>query len=135
MIINNLEELDLYARKFSENIHPGDVINLIGDLGSGKTTFVQKIAKYLGVTSNVLSPSFSIVNIYDGKFRIYHLDLYRFESEEEIYDIDFETYLYPKEAVTFIEWSNRAESFMPDNMINVKIEKISDTKRNFEVEK
>ncbi|MDU3153861.1 MAG: tRNA (adenosine(37)-N6)-threonylcarbamoyltransferase complex ATPase subunit type 1 TsaE [Anaerococcus hydrogenalis] len=114
-----------------------NIINLIGDMGSGKTTFVSYICKYFGI-SNTSSPTFAIVNIYDGKkdeedFSIYHLDLYRFEDPDEILDIDFETYFYPENAITFLEWSDKAKDYLPDDMIEVNIEKIDENTRDISV--
>lgn len=125
MIINNLDEMKKFAKKISTLVKRGDVINLIGDLGAGKTTLVSYIAGFYNI-KNVTSPSFAIVNIYDGDINIYHLDLYRFENEDEILDIDFETYFYPDDAITFIEWSDKAKSYLPDGMINIKINKLDD---------
>ena len=106
-------------------------------MGSGKTTFVSFVCKYFGI-SNTSSPTFALVNIYNGEkqgedFPIYHLDLYRFEDPDEILDIDFENYFYPEDAVTFLEWANKAESYLPDDMIEVNIEKIDENAREISV--
>lgn len=137
MRINSLKEMEDFAFDFSKKLKKGQVINLIGDMGSGKTTFVSYICKYFGI-SNTSSPTFAIVNIYDGKkqgedFSIYHLDLYRFEDPDEILDIDFETYFYPENAITFLEWADKAEDYLPDDMIEVNIEKIDENTRDISV--
>ena len=137
MRINSLKEMEDFAFDFSKKLKKGQVINLIGDMGSGKTTFVSYICKYFGI-SNTSSPTFSIVNIYDGKkdeedFSIYHLDLYRFEDPDEILDIDFETYFYPENAITFLEWSDKAKDYLPDDMIEVNIEKIDENTRDISI--
>ncbi len=137
MRINSLKEMEDFAFDFSKKLKKGQVINLIGDMGSGKTTFVSYICKYFGI-SNTSSPTFAIVNIYDGKkdeevFSIYHLDLYRFEEPDEILDIDFETYFYPENAITFLEWADKAEGYLPDDMIEVNIEKIDENTRDISV--
>lgn len=137
MRINSLKEMEDFAIDFSKKLKKGQVINLIGDMGSGKTTFVSYICKYFGI-SNTSSPTFAIVNIYDGKkdeedFSIYHLDLYRFEDPDEILDIDFETYFYPENAITFLEWSDKAKDYLPDDMIEVNIEKIDENTRDISV--
>ena len=137
MRINSLKEMEDFAFDFSKKLKKGQVINLIGDMGSGKTTFVSYICKYFGI-SNTSSPTFAIVNIYDGKkdeevFSIYHLDLYRFEEPDEILDIDFETYFYPENAITFLEWADKAEDYLPDDMIEVNIEKIDENTRDISV--
>lgn len=137
MRINSLKEMEDFAFDFSKKLKKGQVINLIGDMGSGKTTFVSYICKYFEI-SNTSSPTFAIVNIYDGKkdeddFSIYHLDLYRFEDPDEILDIDFETYFYPENAITFLEWSDKAKDYLPDDMIEVNIKKIDENTRDISV--
>ncbi|MDY3005530.1 tRNA (adenosine(37)-N6)-threonylcarbamoyltransferase complex ATPase subunit type 1 TsaE [Anaerococcus sp. AGMB00486] len=133
MRINSLNEMRDFAFDFAKKLRPGQVINLVGDMGAGKTTFVSFVGEYLEV-SDTSSPTFAIVNIYNVKdFDIYHLDLYRFENEDDILDIDFETYFYPEDAITFIEWADRAKSYLPDDMIEVRIEKINENTRDISI--
>lgn len=132
MIINNLEELKEFARKLAPLLRAGDVINLIGDMGAGKTTLVNEIARLFGINDSS-SPTFAIVNIYEGDVEIYHLDLYRFDNPDELLDIDFETYFYPEEAITFIEWAENGEGYLPDNMIDIKIDKINENSRQITI--
>ncbi|MDU0945457.1 MULTISPECIES: tRNA (adenosine(37)-N6)-threonylcarbamoyltransferase complex ATPase subunit type 1 TsaE [Anaerococcus] len=137
MRINSLKEMEEFAFDFSKKLKKGQVVNLIGEMGSGKTTFVSFVCKYFGI-SNTSSPTFALVNIYNGEkqgedFPIYHLDLYRFESPDEILDIDFENYFYPEDAITFLEWADKAESYLPDDMIEVNIEKIDENAREISV--
>lgn len=132
MIINNLEELKEFAKKLAPLLKAGDVINLIGDMGAGKTTLVNEIARLFGINDSS-SPTFAIVNIYEGDVEIYHLDLYRFDNPDELLDIDFETYFYPEEAITFIEWAENGEGYLPDNMIDIKIDKINDNSRQITI--
>ena len=129
--VNNLEELEYLAKKIAENLQNGDVISLIGDLGAGKTTLVQFLAKELGVDDYVTSPTFSIVNIYDGEYQINHLDLYRLEDSSELEQIDYETYFYP-DGITFIEWAKMGGDYLPDDMIEIEIMQIDD-KRIIEI--
>lgn len=128
MIIENIDQMKKFANKLAPLLKEGDLVNLQGDLGAGKTSLVSFIANYYSI-KNATSPSFAIVNIYDGDVKIYHLDLYRFDNEDEILDIDFETYFYPVDAITFIEWSEKAKSYLPDGLINIKIEKIDENRR------
>ena len=132
MIINNLEELKEFAKKLAPLLKAGDVINLIGDMGAGKTTLVNEIARLFGINDSS-SPTFAIVNIYEGDVEIYHLDLYRFDNPDELLDIDYETYFYPEEAITFIEWAENGEGYLPDNMIDIKIDKINDNSRQITI--
>ena len=132
MIINNLEELKTFANKLAPCLKEGDVINLIGDMGAGKTTLVNEIARHFGI-SDSSSPTFAIVNIYEGDVEIYHLDLYRFEDPDQLLDIDFETYFYPEGAITFLEWAENGEGYLPDEMIDIKIDKLSENAREIEI--
>lgn len=134
MRVNSLKEMRDFAFDFAKKLKSGQVINLVGDMGAGKTTFVSFVGEYLEV-SDTSSPTFAIVNIYNAKdFDIYHLDLYRFEDEDDILDIDFETYFYPEDAITFIEWADRASSYLPDEMIEVSIEKVDENTRDISVD-
>lgn len=118
--IKNLEDLEKFAKILAENIKEEDVFSLVGDLGAGKTTLVQLIGKYLGIEDYITSPTFSLVNIYNGDFEVNHLDLYRLEDPDELLSIDFETYFYPQ-GVTFIEWAEKAGDYIPEDIIEIKI--------------
>lgn len=132
MIIKNLNDLEKFAKKIAPLFKEGDVINLIGDMGAGKTTLVNFIAKEFGIHDSS-SPTFAIVNIYEGRKIIYHLDLYRFTDPDELLDIDFETYFYPEGAITFLEWAENGEGYLPDGMINIKIDKIDTDTRQIQI--
>ncbi len=142
MIISNLNEMRDFANKFAALLKDNDVINLIGDMGAGKTTLTNFIAEYFGI-SDSSSPTFAIVNIYEGDKTIYHLDLYRLEDPDELLELDYETYFYPENAITFLEWAENGADFLPKDMINVEISKIdantreinilADTKRGQEI--
>lgn len=123
MIINNLEDLNKFAKNLAPLLKEGDVINLVGEMGAGKTTLVNVIASFYGFEDSS-SPTFAIVNIYDSKPKIYHLDLYRFDEPEDILDIDFENYFYPEDAISFIEWAENAEGYLPEQMITINIKKL-----------
>ena len=97
------------------------VFSLKGDLGSGKTTLVQQIGKAFGVSDHITSPTFSIVHSYESQYPLYHLDLYRLDSPGELEAIDYETYFYPDDGVTFIEWAERGIGYVPDNMIEIEL--------------
>ncbi len=132
MIISNLNEMKGFAYKFASLLKENDVINLIGDMGAGKTTLTNFIAEYFNIKDSS-SPTFSIVNIYDGDKTIYHLDLYRIENPDELLEIDFETYFYPDDAITFIEWAENGGDFLPNDMINVEISKIDKDTREIKI--
>ena len=121
------------ARKFSEVLKQGDVISLIGNLGTGKTLFVKSIVSAFG-DDDVSSPTFAIVNIYETKFRINHFDFYRIKKVEELYDIGFVDYLNDGETITFIEWADLFSEILPTNRYEIKIKYIDETKRNFTID-
>lgn len=132
MIINNLEELKKFADKLAPILEDGDVINLKADMGAGKTTLVTAICKNYGIY-DTSSPTFALVNIYQGDRTVYHLDLYRFEDPDEILDIDFETYFYPDGAITFLEWAENVSGYLPDDMIDIEIKKLDENRREIKI--
>ena len=109
-------------------LQPGDVILLEGDLGAGKTTFTKGIATGLDVTGYVNSPTFTLVNEYQGRYPLYHLDCYRLESGREALDFGLEEYLYG-DGVTIIEWPERIQDVLPDEYIRVQLSYVNETKR------
>lgn len=132
MEIKNLEELESFAHDLSALLIEGDVINLVGEMGAGKTTLTSLIAKELGIDDSS-SPTFALVNIYEGDKKIYHLDLYRLDDPDDILDIDFEEYFYPTDAISFIEWAENAKDYLPDEMIDINIDKIDERTRDITI--
>lgn len=114
------------ARHFAGTLERGDVVALYGELGTGKTRFVKGICAAFGADGHVSSPSFVILNRYEGEDRserplfLYHLDLYRVRSIEEIYDLGFEEFAYG-ENITLIEWSEHLRSLMPAKRFDVRL--------------
>ena len=122
-ISKSINDTSNIADKFAAGIVSGDVICLYGDLGVGKTVFVQALAKRLGVGEYVNSPTFNIVNEYNGKnFTVYHFDAYRIEDYEQIFDVGYDEYVY-SDAVSIIEWANNIEPVLPQNRYDVFISK------------
>ena len=128
IILNSLEECDNFSKRFSKTLKNGDVISLVGDLGAGKTTFTKFLGKNLGINEDITSPTFNLVNLYSGKFEFNHMDLYRIDSPEELYQIDYENYFYP-DGITVIEWAENADYLLPKNLIELEILKISENSR------
>lgn len=105
-ISKGYEDTLKFASEFAKNLKKGDIITLDGDLGAGKTAFVNGLAKGLGITDVVQSPTFTIVNEYkSGKIPLYHFDVYRIMSEDEMYDIGFEDYLFDS-GICAVEWAD-----------------------------
>lgn len=130
-ISKNLEETQKIAMKFAESLKVGDIILLSGDLGAGKTQFTKGIAKGLGIDDLVPSPTFTIMNSFGG--RLFHFDLYRLNSFEELLSIGAEEFLY-SDGISVLEWPEcvGVENF-PNYAIMVKIEKIDDTTRQITI--
>lgn len=98
------------------------VFAFYGKMGAGKTTFIQAICRYLGSTDNVISPTFALINEYTSpKGSIYHFDFYRIKEMEEAFDLGYEDYLYSG-SYCFIEWPEKIEPLLPENIVTVKIE-------------
>lgn len=119
--IATINELKKVAQTIAGILQEGDVLSLRGDLGAGKTTFVQAIAKAMGIHETVTSPTFSLVNYYEGTPPLWHLDLYRLEAPQELEDIGYEDYFYPENAITFIEWAEKADYYLPDDVYEIDI--------------
>ena len=132
--VNNEDETAQLAENFANFISQGQVIVLIGNLGAGKTFFIKKLLASFGIR-NVNSPSFAIVNEYEGKIKAYHFDFYRLNKIEELYDIGWQDYLNNPDAVLFIEWGNLLPDALPAKRIEIAITYIDETKRRFEFNK
>ena len=109
--------------KLGNLLTPGSVICLIGDLGAGKTTMTQSLAKALEVDDYITSPTFTIVNEYEGKMPLYHFDVYRIGSSDEMYDIGYEEYING-EGVCIIEWANLIEDILPDEYLYIDLDHV-----------
>ena len=129
-LIFNLNDIESAAKHFIMCLGNNKVIALSGDLGAGKTTFIKAICKQLGVKENVSSPTFSIINQYTTpkNTTIFHLDLYRIKDDEEAVNAGVEECIYSGD-LCFIEWPEKAISILPENIMNVFIDTISETKR------
>ena len=125
MIIESFEPGDTYAlgKKLGEQAEPGDVFCLNGDLGVGKTVFTQGFAAGLGITEPVNSPTFTIVQQYDGgRLPFYHFDVYRIGDVEEMEEVGYEDCFYG-DGVTLIEWAGLISEILPETAVSVTIEK------------
>ena len=116
-VTNSPEETAHLAELAGQKIREGTVLCLEGDLGAGKTLFVQSLARTLGVEGEVTSPTFNLMNIYEGICRIYHFDLYRLENETELEDIGFYEYTEEPEGIVVIEWPDKFPESLPDDYV------------------
>jgi tRNA threonylcarbamoyladenosine biosynthesis protein TsaE len=119
-------------------LREGDVLLLHGDLGAGKTTLAKGIASALGVEEVVSSPSFALVNEYDTGLvaavtRLYHLDLFRLQSEDDLASIGFDDFMAPADGITVVEWPERASAALPERFLLVEIESVGPGSRRLRV--
>lgn len=109
------------------------VFCLYGNLGAGKTTFSKSLCQVLGVTDAVTSPTFSLVNEYEGEnIKVYHFDFYRIKSEEEAYDIGYEDYFFSGDYC-FVEWGEKIPNLIPDDAVRIFIAVLEEGSRRMEV--
>ena len=128
--INSLDELDKVAQAVVESLEGRTVVAFDAPMGAGKTTLIGRIACYLGSEDDTTSPTFAIVNQYEGNRTIFHFDMYRIERIEEALDFGSEEYLSSGE-LCLVEWPEKIEALLPDDTMVVKIEILSDTARRF----
>jgi tRNA threonylcarbamoyladenosine biosynthesis protein TsaE len=121
-----------FANDFARNLDKGSLVALTGQLGAGKTVFARGLCRGLGFDGIVSSPSYTLVNIYQGRFRINHVDLYRIENTDEIADLDPDELFYP-EGVTIIEWAEKIRSILPAQKWIVFLELAGKNKRQIEI--
>lgn len=120
---NSEKETFELGKNLGEQAKAGQIFCLNGDLGVGKTVFTQGFAKGLGIEENVNSPTFTIIQVYEeGRIPLYHFDVYRIGDPEEMYEIGYEEYFFG-EGVCLIEWSKLIEELIPEEAINIEIEK------------
>ncbi len=123
LIIKNENETREFGLKLAEELRTGDVLALIGDLGTGKTALTGYIAQGLGISDNIVSPTFTIVREYtDGRLPLYHFDVYRLADSEEMFNIGAEEYFYEKGGVCVIEWADIVEDILPADTKYIYIE-------------
>ena len=133
--IASQEELPQVARAIIEQLGTRTVVALRGGMGAGKTTLIREIAAQLGATDTVTSPTFAIVNQYRGSDdrRICHFDFYRIDDIREAYDFGYEEYFYSGD-LCLVEWPEKIEPLLPDDVMEVRITVDSETARTFELE-
>jgi len=118
-ISRSLEDTERIAKEFADTLTGTEVIAYLGGLGAGKTTFTRGIAKAFGVDDGVHSPTFAIVNEYQGRVPIYHFDMYRVTDEDDLYSTGF--YDYIGKGLIIIEWSENILDFIPDDAIFIEL--------------
>lgn len=118
-VSHSVEETEAFAAEFVQSLKTPAVLCLYGDLGAGKTAFTRGLAQGAHSSDRVASPTFTIMHEYEGDVPIYHFDLYRIGSEEELFDIGFEEFL--AKGIAVIEWPNGYEDLLPDGFISITL--------------
>lgn len=124
--VRSVEQTEQLALKLAAFLTPPDIITLEGDLGAGKTTFTKALAKGLGITRTVNSPTFTIVKQYEGKYPFNHLDVYRLADSEE--DLGWEELFYG-DAISIVEWAHLIEDELPAERLEIRIVHKGDNQR------
>lgn len=128
--IDSLDELDMVAAEVIGSLNGRTVVAFDAPMGAGKTTLISRIARHLGSEDDTTSPTFAIVNQYEGDRTIYHFDMYRIDRIEEALDFGTEEYLSSGE-LCLVEWPEKIEALLPDDTMVVRIEILSNTSRRF----
>ncbi len=134
IISKSLQQTEELAKKVAEQLCDGKVVLLVGDLGAGKTTFSKSLIKALGVNTMVTSPTFTLLNEYQGKFKINHFDMYRLENEDEAIDVGFDEILNSDKGVSIVEWPEKVKGILPKDCVKIQISIIDENTREFCVE-
>lgn len=120
LLSHSAEETERFGEMLADTLHPGSVVAYTGALGMGKTAFTRGLARRLGCRGRVTSPTFTIVNEYEGNIPLFHFDMYRLSSSDELFDIGWEDYL-ARGGVCAVEWSERVTDALPHDTVFVNI--------------
>lgn len=126
------EETEKIGAKLAKKLKGTEVIALYGGMGAGKTAFVRGLSRELGVINEVSSPTFAIVHEYSGKYKIYHFDMFRVESWEDLYSTGFFDYI--DNGILIIEWSENIESAIPESALRIAIKIENESERTILIE-
>lgn len=129
VITDGPEETLRLGEELARELRSGDVVALVGELGSGKTTLVKGIAQGLFVREPVISPSFILARTYQGQMPLHHLDAYRVNSAEELAEVGLTELLPPGEGVTVVEWADRVEELIPPGSLWIHLEHLDGDRR------
>ncbi len=130
---NSAAETRAFGERLASRLKAGDVVVLEGELGAGKSELARGIARGLGITDTVTSPSFTILNVYEnGRCPLYHFDWYRLESEEELYELGMDEYL-GGDGIAVVEWAERCPDAVPENALRITLEATGEENRRIEI--
>ena len=132
-VTNSAAETQALGEQLAASLRPGDVVVLEGELGAGKSELARGIARGLGVTETVTSPSFTILNVYEsGRCPLYHFDWYRLESAEELYELGMDEYL-GGDGIAVIEWAERCPETVPEGALKIVLEATGEEMRRIKI--
>ncbi|MBN1351794.1 tRNA (adenosine(37)-N6)-threonylcarbamoyltransferase complex ATPase subunit type 1 TsaE [candidate division KSB1 bacterium] len=134
IITHSENETIEFGHKLADSLKPGDVVALIGELGSGKTCLTRGICQGFDVKEDVTSPTFVLINEYRGRIPIYHFDFYRLDSSEEVLNLGVDDYFNEKDGLCLIEWADRALSVLPAKRIEIKLTSLFEQNKEFDRE-
>ncbi len=135
-VTNSMEETQKLGESYAQKLQSGDVLAFYGELGSGKTTFIQGLAKGLGIKRRIISPTFIIVRHYeieDGSF--YHVDLYRTETKHDLLSVGLDQILEDDNNIVALEWAEKLGEMLPKKRIEVRCENLGDSKRKIAIKR
>lgn len=135
-ISSGADDTMAFAREFAGSLKKGDVLRFEGDLGAGKTTFIKGLVEGLGAKdrNEVKSPTFVIMHIYQASMPVYHFDLYRLEGDVDMGSIGLEEFLGDSNAVTCVEWADKAPHLFPAESYRIRIKTLSENQREILIE-
>lgn len=140
-VSNTISETNKIAKKIAATLRGGDIVLLHGELGAGKTTFTKGLMKYFGVKKNITSPTFTLMNFYEGKnkkekLNLIHIDTYRLENEDKLKEIGAEDYLGTSDTICIIEWPEKIKNLLQGKKtIKIKIEHTGKKQRKIIIKK
>jgi tRNA threonylcarbamoyladenosine biosynthesis protein TsaE len=134
LVTRSPAQTEAAGEDLGRRLGPGSVVALTGELGAGKTRFVQGLARGLGVPTRATSPTFVLVNEYRGRLPVHHVDLYRIDSVREAEDLGLEE-LFASDGVTVVEWADRAEPLLPADAVRVHVDGVGDEPRRITIER
>lgn len=130
-LTKSTQETEELAERLSHILKGNEVIAMFGGLGAGKTAFTRGLAHGLGIDDGVSSPTFALVHEYDGKFTVYHFDMYRVTTWDDLYSTGFFDYI--GNGIMIIEWSENIKEFLPKDYISVTISTVSENEREITI--
>lgn len=133
VISHSVSETENLGAELAKQLHSGQVVALYGGMGMGKTVFVRGMASVLSPNAEAQSPTFALVHVYPGKPDLVHFDMYRITGWDDLYSTDFFEYI-DAGAIVVTEWSENIEAALPDDVIRVRITRLSDNERQIEME-